>query len=331
MTNKFYRKGTNLQVEEYNFPLAKGGLGDLIGHLPAIKYVLDHHPQIKINLWVHDYGMEICNKLFSHYKNLTIFKISDYKKYKNDLDARSPYAHVITNLSSSIVDHGFLTIVGKQPEDPKSKNYLIFDPIDVSSFNLPKKYAVITTGFTSKTREWLPECVYTVSQYLIERGITPVYIGKSYTTSYSIGDQKTGISGTFKSDYSNGINIIDKTTLIEAHGIMSHATMVLGLDNGLLHLAGLTKETPIIAGYTTVEPIHRSIQRHDVDSYKVYTVYPTREELTCIGCQSHMNFARHDFRYCLYDDYKCLELLSAEKWIKQIDKCLKDTKGEVND
>lgn len=263
----------------------------------------------------------MAEKVFKEYKNISITGLSEQKeKYDASLYARSPYAHKISNLSWHITDHAFATIVGRQVED-KHKNYIQLDPIDVSSFNLPEKYAVITTGYTSKTREWLPEHVNGVTTYLLSLGITPVYLGKSYTRSYL----NTGITGNFRANYNNGLNLIDKTDLFEAHAIMDGAICTLGLDNGLMHLNSLGK-APGIWGFTTVDPLHRLPYRNDKLGENCYTVVPTKEELKCIGCQSNMNFidTDHSFTECAYGDFVCLTKMTADKWITQINKVVQN-------
>lgn len=312
-----FRKEHKHTLRHYNLTMHQGGLGDLIARLPAIKYVLDHHGYNYYQLWVHDYGVDLCKKVFGDRKNLIIRGLSEAKgKYKDNLPARSPDAHKITNLSCHMTDHAFYTIVHKGifPED---KNYIQIEPIDVSKYNLPKNYAVITTGFTSNVREWLPEYVNGVTDWLLQNNITPVYLGRSFTKAY----QETGIKGNFKADYSKGINLIDQTNLFEAHGIMAGSMCVIGLDNGLLHLAGMSKAS-IVYGFTTVNPEHRLPYRDGILGKNCYVVMPTTEELACIGCQSNMNFApsEHNFTDCWYKDYKCLTLMSTDKWVEQIKK-----------
>lgn len=311
---KIYRKGTELDIKAYNFTLHQGGLGDLIAALPAIKYSLDNHPQILVNLFVHDYGTDLCKKVFENYKNIKVRGMSQYKKEADEsLPTRSPHAHKITNLSSNMVDQAFLTIVGTIPED-KYKNYIQLEPIDVSHFNIPEKFAVVTTGFTSPSREWKAQSVNETADYLISKGITPVFLGKSYTQAY----KDMGITGNFKADYEKKgtINLIDKTDLFQAHGIMNGAVVTLGLDNGLMHLNSMGKGKAIW-GFTTVRPEHRLPYKNGEMGKDCLVVSPTKEELACAFCQSDMNFAntKHCFTTCFYSDYVCLDLMTSERWI----------------
>ena len=271
---------------------------------------------------VHSYGVELCQAVFKSYSNCIIGDISKYKGvYKEDLPARSPYVHNISNLAMHLTDHAFLSLVGCDVE-PEHKNYIKLDPIDVSHFNLPKRYAVVATGFTSETREWNPESVKETTDYLVSKNIVPVYIGKSYTPSFITENKNEAIKGTFKADYSNGLNLIDKTTLLEVHSIIARTEVAIGLDNGLVpHLAGMT-DVPIVAGFTTVRPEHRLPYRHGVKGWNCEVVAPTKEELACAFCQSDMTFAEptHSFTKCYYSDFKCLDAMSSNKWIEALKK-----------
>lgn len=317
-----YRIGTRLQYRNFNFTLHQGGLGDLLGQLPAIKYVADKHPYIIINLWVHSYAVDLCKKIFNKYEQIKVLDLSKYKgTYNDDLPARSPYAHKIGNLSMHITNHAFLTIAGREIEN-EYKNYIKLDPIDITSFNLPEKYAVVTTGFTSPTRAWNAKSVKETTDYLVSCGYTPVYIGKSLTESFITETKNEVIIGNFQADYSNGINLIDKTDLFQAHSIIANSKVALGLDNGLVpHLAAMT-DVPIIAAFTTVDPLHRLPYRNNILGYNCHTVTPTLEELRCRFCQSNMNFALpdHKFTTCFYgpNDYKCLDLITSNKFIEKL-------------
>jgi ADP-heptose:LPS heptosyltransferase len=318
-----YRETKSLDLKHYNILLHQGGLGDLISHLPAIKYTLDNHPHIMLHLWIHDYGVPLCKKTFQDYPNIIIRGLSELeKKYKSNLYTRSPYAHKISNVSAHSVDHGFYTITHRTVED-KYKNYIQLEPIDVSGFNLPEKYVVITTGFTSETREWLPESVNGVTDYVIKKGYVPVYIGKSFSSAMVTAKSNVGTTGKFKCDYSKGIDLIDMTNILEAHAIMDQSSAVIGLDNGLCHLAAMGK-AKIVIGFTTVDPLHRLPYRDNILGKDCYVVTPTKKELACIHCQSNMTFAStdHCFTKCFYKDYKCLQLMTADKWIEQLEKIL---------
>lgn len=239
-------------------------------------------------------------------------------EYDETLPARSPYAHKISNLSWHLTDHAFGTIVGRDVKS-EHKNYLKLEPINVDKFELPEKYVVVTTAYTSDTRVWNVKSVNETIDYIISKGYVPVFLGKSFAPAY----KNVGLKGKFTEvDYTKGINLIDNTSLLEAHGIMSKAKAVVGLDNGLLHLAALT-ETPIVYGFTTVASEHRLPYRHNELGWNCFVVEPPKE-VKCRGCQSNWNFAdeKVDFRFCPYGDYVCIDSLESKLWIEQLEKVL---------
>lgn len=266
--------------------------------------------------------------MFNEIQNIKVCDLSNYEGvYQDDLPARSPYAHKVSNLSMHITHHAFLTIAGREVA-PSEMAYLQLDPIDVSSFNLPEKYVVVTTGFTSSTRAWNAKSVKDTTDYIVSKGYTPVYLGKSLTESFITKTKQEVIKGNFVGDYSNGINLIDRTNLFEAHAIMANAACVVGLDNGLLHLAAMS-DVPIVYGFTTVLPEHRLPYRINEYGFSkmghnCHVVMPTKEELRCIGCQSNMTFmdSSHSFTKCAYGDYACLDLISSDKWIAKLENLL---------
>lgn len=310
-----YRKGTELDFKEYNVLCHMGGLGDLIASLPAIKYILDNHKYVILNLFVHAYAIELCEKVFKDYNNIRISKSTDYKNVVDiSLPCRSPYLHSLTIMSVHLTDFAFHSIVGTIPLD-EHKSYIQLEPINIKHLDLPAKYATLTTGYTSKVREWNAKSINEVSDYLINKGITPVYIGKSITPAAN----NVFITGKFEADYSKGINLIDKTTLFETHAIMDGGMVTMGVDNGLLHLNSCGR-AKAIWGFTTVRPHHRLPYKNGIMGKDCLVLTPTKEELACTFCQSDMSFAAqgHVFIRCFYDDFKCAELLTSDRWIEKL-------------
>lgn len=308
-----YRDNNDCPKQVLNIALNKGGIGDLIGQLPAIEYILNKHVGITINLFTHNYAVDLCKHVFRHNANINMYSIDRIldKEFKGEV--RSPYITKVSNIGLHITEHAFMTLLGTIP-DSTYLNYIHILPVN-HNFQLPEKYVVITTGYTSDTRRWLSKSINEVVDYIVKyTEYTPVFLGKKYTQSMVHNGKEQAIIGKFDDIYfTKGINLIDKTTLLEAHSIMSNAACVIGLDNGLLHLAGMS-DVPIVGGFTTVNPEHRMPYRNDVKGYNFYEITPDKN-LGCRFCQSQMSFASHDFRKCLYDDYACLELLPSEKWI----------------
>jgi ADP-heptose:LPS heptosyltransferase len=154
--------------------------------------------------------------------------------------------------------------------------------------------------------------------YTISKGITPVFIGKR---DFALKGKENNYFANVgeEMDFSKGIDFREKTTLLQAVEIIKGAKFILGIDNGLLHFAGCT-ETPIIFGHTITEVKHRSVRR---PKGTVINLALTKESLPCSGCQSNMrNIIGHKFKNCIYDDYKCLDLLfgnEMSEWKRAID------------
>ena len=67
----------------------------------------------------------------------------------------------------------------------------------------------------------------------MQKNILPVFLGKSH------------LDLNEDYDLSEGVDFIGRTLLFDALRIIDCAEMVIGIDNGLLHLAACTK-TPIV-------------------------------------------------------------------------------------
>jgi len=94
---------------------------------------------------------------------------------------------------------------------------------------------------------------------------------------------------------------------------------VVGLDNGLIHLAGLT-DVPIVAGYTTVDPYFRLPWRHGVKGWRCFAVEPSSECRYCqtaTFCTYNINFLR-----CNTTTKECMNSLTLDLWLAQVEKAL---------
>jgi ADP-heptose:LPS heptosyltransferase len=297
----------------------EGGLGDSIARLPAIVYILQHCPHVKsIRLFAQDYFREIVEHLFP----VEQVKFVGYSQIKEELKRQPSEAYMGTDirqhstLHTHLTHHAFHTIVDTQPMHISSYNYpqLNLNILPTKLNLLNKSYAVITTGFTAPVREWLPSEINKVAQWFNLKGITPVFLGKKQNEFREGGITEATFSEGI--DYSLGINLIDSTSLLEAAKIMAGAKVVVGIDNGLLHLAGMT-QVPIVAGYTSVSAYNRMPIRNGMIGWNTRMVTPS---VGCSPCQSqallHFNF---DYRTCYYGDYACIPTMTAQKFIKELE------------
>lgn len=302
----------------------------MISWLPPLKFIFNTHPHVRCYVWVPDFFFDFAqNALRGTGKRITLYKLSSQLNFLNRKHQTYSFKmQNYTNLGAHMTEHAFEIICHTKPDDKSHLNYLSIDTsrTDVSRFYLPEKYVVLTTGYTAPVREFLPEHVNEISQYVLSKGYVPVFLGKQATNT----GIKHIIKGNFSNeiDYSTGVNLIDKTNLFECVKICANSAGVVGLDNGILHLAGCTT-VPIIGGFTTVNPAHRVPYRNGILGWEYYPVVPPAS-LTCRFCQSNWQFTNnHDFTKCYYlengqdKEIKCLKELNAGLYIEQIEKILK--------
>lgn len=308
-------------IERLDLAFSKGGLGDSIARLPVVKYTLDNCPHVKrVRVFVQDYFLDYARYVFASYGDRVEFvgyshMVDSIEKDPSKVGMNTDSIHH-TTIRSHLTDHAFHTLLDEQPVDPSAYDYVQIEEHVKTEWDHLKNYVVITTGFTAAVREWPSKEINKVVRYLVENNVLPVFLGKTESTFW--GDAKT--EGHFREDiqFELGLNLIDDTTLLEASAIMSRAKAVIGLDNGLLHLAAAAdKWVPIIAAYTTVRPEHRVPYRRGRKGADVYTIEP--KESPCKFCQSEARFVHeHDFRLCYFNDYVCTKHITGEQFISAL-------------
>lgn len=314
------RKGTEFPRVNVNFVLNTGGMGDNIAALPAMKFIQDTYPWVVPYLYVPDYFLPLARNMLP---NMIIRSFSKMKKsFNSNWPGRQTRLKGHDSLSTHLVDYNFNCLANKQV-GPEHKNYLKLDlnPIKIEKFDLPKDYVVITTGFTAKIREFLPEKVNAIVKYLNERNMPVVFLGSRQANTGVSGVDD--IIGNFNNeiDYTKGISLVDKTSLLEAGKIIAGSKCIIGLDNGLLHVAGCT-DTPIISAYTSVAPHLRLPYRNNQLGWNCYPIVPPE---TCIDrfFQSNIDFLFDvDLRFCYYGDYEMIKSLRVEDFIEALEKVL---------
>ncbi len=304
-----------LGLQHINILLSGMGMGDLIACLVAVNFNIINYPWIKFHIWCPDYMLDLTKHLLP--KNSIVRNFTQAKtKYNNKLQGVSTrWNHICTPSRTHPVNYGFTVLTDKEIQDNNQKNYLQIRPEEIKiTHKLPQNYIVICSSAAEKVKELPAETINGISDYIIKKGYIPVYVGKSIS--------ETGIDNVkikaklIAADYSKGINLIDKTGLLELAAIMSNASVVVSADGGLVHLAGTTS-TPIIAAYTFINPEHNMPIYKGIIGGNTFEIVP--ENLGCAFCQTNMNFVRHDTRNCIYDDYLCIKQMSASRFIEKLE------------
>ena len=313
-----YRPNTQTSVKNVNFALYVGAIGDYICHCVALKWIFDTQPHVRGTIYAPDYFIEIPMHLFHNKKG---WKVLPREALTEDVIRLNPtfipsHDTVLNGTGTHLVDLGFVYFANRH-HAPSGCYYPKLD-LDYTNIahSLPNKYVVLTPGATDENREMPPKLFNLIQDHVLAKGLMPVYLGKAFMTKCHI----TKFSESY--DLSKGINLIEKTSLLEAAKIMASAKMVIGLDNGLLHLAACTS-VPIIFGYNVIGPEYRRPRRPD--ECITIDIFPDKAQLPCTFCMSEMRFFfGHNFKKCIYKDNECLNWFDRNPnlWTQAVDKIL---------
>lgn len=336
------RPNTQCIPLDMNFIFLNGGAGDYISWLRSIQWLAECATWINGTLIHPIYLDELVSYALAPYPR---WKHATYKSMNeipgvNEKPFRGPVNLQTESLNATgahLFTCGWVYYTNKEraPEGVDQfghpwnaymrldQNYLnnVVLPQEASALT-PKRYVVVTTGVTTDTRRTEAKHWNPIIEHVVARGLTPVFLGKSVVETGNAANIHTQYHKDVR--YDLGLDLRDKTTLMQAAAIMSRAACVVGLDNGLLHLAGTT-EVPIVFGYTLASPEHREPLR---PKGRTYNVLLEKGELGCYHCQSRVNFiVGYNFRQCFYSDLACIDLLfnnGCQRWLNQIDLALKE-------
>jgi ADP-heptose:LPS heptosyltransferase len=304
------------------FVLNKSGLGDQISRLSVFNYIKKEYPWVNGRAVVPDYFKPFMEHCLPDWKVITFAQAQQIKKkFGNEIAVTADKDH-LTTMRMPLTWQAYAGLLDAIPMDPKNWNYVQCPKIEVSQFNLPEKYVVIPVMHTAPVREFPANVIKDISFWCTNNGYTPVFVGREEAPAHS----GHVIRGYTKFDLRDiGIDLVNKTSIVELASIMWRASAVVGLDNGLLHLAGTT-DVPIVFGFTSVDPLHRVPWRHDVQGWNCEVVNPP-ESLECRYCQSRMNHVYdHDFKFCFFGHYLCINQMKSEDYINALQKAIENDK-----
>lgn len=336
-----FRENTQCVPMRVNFVFLNGGGGDLIAWTPAIRWLAERATWIDGTWIVPVYFRELAEYWLKPY--MPRWNILTYEELKgvpkvDDAPVRGPI-HLQTESLNATGAHlltcGWVYFTNKEkaPDGNSADgrpwdSYPYLDQAHLDTVKLPnevmglaaKRYVVVTTGITTPSRNVPPQYWNYIIEYVRSLGLTPVFLGKESVITGNASNIHTQFSRELRLNL--GVNLINQTSLMQAASIMSRAAVVIGHDNGLLHLAGCT-DVPIVFGYNLASPEHRMPRR---PSGNVFNVTLTNKELACNHCQSTSNFViGFNYRECRYSDLKCIHMLfenKAERWKVKIDEAL---------
>lgn len=289
--------------------IQRHGLGDEIARIPAILSL--YKEGLTPTIISRRSMIEIIQQFFPKEKVVT------YDEYKSRSDLNKILGISVendsypTSLSTHLVDHGFMLLSDRLPENDLERSY---PRVTVKSWNASKPHVVICTDHTAPNRQFPSEYINPLCDWIISKGLLPVYLGgKAFDTQPTFTAKDLTAKGR--------LDLRGQTTLIDCLEIISTAKAVIGVDGGLIHLAGLTN-TPIIAGYTSVDPKYRMPYRNGKLGDRLVPVIPD-QNLNCKFCQNTKRFEwDHDYRTCFYDHFNCVKQLTPAKWAMALEVAL---------
>jgi len=323
--NPHFRPGTHTEPKDVVFKFAIEGektaaLGDMIAWLPAITWVAKEYNFVNGHLVVPGYFLELAKNILSPHSNWKVHKEKISDKQLGGAQLRQQIQNPANATGFHLVDLGFVYFAGINPPPEDARFY---PEIDFSKYDftlqLPENYAVITPYYEANTRRLTASTWNAIIEHLLKHGVTPVVLGRSSMDKRRI-QLDEGI------DLGKCHDLTNKTTLMQAAHVMKNACMVIGVDNGLLHLAAMTDAT-ILVGYTIAGPEQRRFPRK---SGHTMEMYPDKETLPCRFCQERVRFfLGHNFAECIYQlqTPDCVKLLNAESFKANIDTIMKETHG----
>lgn len=294
----FLRPNSEFKRFPINFTFTQGGMGDYICWTPALQWLVKNAPWIDGRIFAPDFFIGFAQHLFRNTPRWKVFHMNDWGKLAEPGSLmRSPndqHPQFINAVGASLIDIGFAYFANLSPA-PADTTY---PELDIDQSFLPKAlrgkektYAVFTPGGTTLARTLRARHINPLIDHAKAMGFTPVFLGKHHLAdvhnSYYDEDIK----------FSEGLDLREKTTILEAAAVMKYAAYSTGLDNGLLHLACCT-DAPVVFGYNIAAPSQRRpIRRFG----KMEEIVLSKDELACIHCQTNVKLlCYHNFKNCLY-------------------------------
>lgn len=188
-------------------------------------------------------------------------------------------------------------------------NYVPIKEVDVSHFGIDfSKAVVLVSSYRDETRMWRTESILQTAEWIKAVGKIPVFVGKTDMDLALPDDQRP--KSALPNDLSDfGVDLRNKTTMLELTSICGMSRAVLGVDSGPIHLAGTTS-VPIICGYTSVAPEHRIPIRKEGKTYALTA------NIECIGCESRWRSNYWNFEKCYFNTADCSKQLTADRFVK---------------
>lgn len=285
-------------------------VGDLVAAAPSVKWAIDNFHQEK------DYRVA----LFPEFKDIFPFVPNEkvipvtteydpaYAVRKLNLDGGGGNICRLTPSRFKLTQYASIGLLGRVLSD-ECLRYVPLQEVDVSRYGVDfSKAVVFVTTYRDVIRAWRGEEIVEVARYVHSKGFTPVFVGK--TGAISIWKTLAVSDFTYPGF---GVDLTNQTSLLEMTTIMAKSKAVFGMDSGPIHLA-FTTNTPVIAGFTSVDPGLRVPLR----KARTITVIPS---IPCRFCQSDWSLDFWNFTKCPRGQAEpdCAKQMKSDVFIKAFD------------
>lgn len=304
-----FRPDTQVPDTAYNIVFNEEGMGGFINYTGVTTWLAKHQPHLKGRIWCEQFLVPLLRDIHAPYPEWQVNpsdQFSRLAKLGEGTDTVGPSIAIggkaekrqfLTSVGAHPFDVGFAYWASQTPPPPDAYLPVLDYPDTQLPPNLRRlsgKYIVFTAGGTTPIRTMRGRDLNPLIKHVRALGLMPLFLGKRD----KLGDGKSETTFADDTDYSEGIDLRDQTTVKAAACIMQHAACTVGLDGGLLHLAALMKDSRIVFGYNITSVAHRVPRR---THGKTVNVALTRDELSCTACQSTwVKVAKHRFDGCFY-------------------------------
>lgn len=304
--------------DQWHQILTDGGMGDLVCCLVAVDWNIRHYPKIHFHVWCPDYLVDFAKHVL--HEGATVRGFSKAKaKFRHDImGMTTEWCTNHTCIRTHPVDYGFHMLSDRHVYDLNEKNYLQIRPdeINVKHFDLPRNYVVIAATSVEPVRTMPVKTANELIEYVLQKGYTPVFLGKE-KSDCGINNFEI-VAKPIEINFRRGLNLLNRTSLLESAKIIHEARAFIGMDGGLAHIAGCT-DTNIVCGFTASSPSHVAPIRRGSQTYKNYPIEP--DDHTNKFFQTWSSFKKGNFqRFEGWEEV--VGSMRSEKFIAALEKVL---------
>jgi ADP-heptose:LPS heptosyltransferase len=291
--------------------------------LPASRYVAKNPV----------YGLET-TYLFSNYTD--VIELTDITDYVQLMSVRGSCSFPRIIFKPEILRHGqrikpshraaeAFWFLGLDPDTVpvEELNYVRYrkDPTASTLFNTP--IVAVCHTFSDRRRKLSEAVMFELLRYVQLEGYTPVLLGVTRRTF-----NPEVRYGRYKAPPDGCIDLVDKTPPDMLFKILDEAKVVVGPDNGILHLTGCT-DTPIVGFYTIIDHKYVAPVRGNEIGKDCIAVTPQISCANCYPrtdifslCKGGQELSSPVEGYELRGDARCVQALSKGQLIEAVQEIL---------